>query len=161
MNREETDLIIIIRAPTNAENLQQDIRYPITQIVRHVDNIQTNRPFIGTILYRYFPLGKGEAEIQEISTLLLHQFTHILGFNKTILNSKNLYISRSVKNRMNDIYTTKLFFIGSEVIKTAKNYFGCDDTLSSLTGIELDDSSGQEVNDDHTIHWSERLLMGD
>ena len=160
MSREETDLIIIIRPPTNAENLQQDIRYPITKIVRHVDNVQTNRPFIGTILYRYFPSGKGDAEIQEISTLLLHQFTHILGFNKTILNSKNLYISRSVKNRMNNNYKTKLFFIGSEVIKTAKNYFGCN-SLSSLNGIELDDSNGDEVDDGHSIHWSERILMGD
>ena len=61
---------------------------------------------------------------------------------------------------MNDISKTKLFFIGSEVIKTAKNYFGCDN-LNALTGIELDDSSGKEANDGHSIHWSERLLMGD
>ena len=61
---------------------------------------------------------------------------------------------------MNDIEKTKLFFIGSEVINTAKNYFGCD-SLNTLTGIELDDSNGKEVNDNHTIHWSERLLMGD
>lgn len=160
VNEKETDLIILIRYPTNAENAQQDIKYPITKIVRHLEGSIRNRPYIATIVYRYFPSGKGDAEIQEISTLLLHQFTHILGFNKTIFNIKNLTKSLSTKNRMNTRNRTKLYFTGSQAINTARNYFGCTTHLN-LYGIELDESNGQEVNDGSSIHWSERILLGD
>ena len=170
ISREETDLIILIRYPTQDEYDKQDIKYPITKIVSHLEGSQSNRPYIATIIYRYFPSGTGAAEIQEISTLLLHQFTHILGFNKTIFTSKGLIRTLSTQNRMNTGSRSKLYFTGSAAINTAKKYFGCTDHLNYLDsyGIELDESIGQEVNDGRQevndgsiIHWSERILLGD
>ena len=170
ISREETDLIILIRYPTQDEYDKQDIKYPITKIVSHLKGSQSNRPYIATIIYRYFPSGTGAAEIQEISTLLLHQFTHILGFNKTIFTSKGLIRTLSTQNRMNTGSRSKLYFTGSAAINTAKDYFGCTDHLNYLDsyGIELDESIGQEVNDGRQevndgsiIHWSERILLGD
>ena len=55
ISREETDLIILIRYPTQDEYDKQDIKYPITKIVRHLEGSQSNRPYIATIIYRYFP----------------------------------------------------------------------------------------------------------
>ena len=167
ISRENADLVILIRFPTSAELSQQDIKYPITKIVSHLEGSQNNRPYIATIVYRYFPSGTGDAEIQEISTLLLHQFTHILGFNKTIFTSKGLIRTLSTPNRMNTGSRSKLYFTGSAAINTAINYFGCTEYLNSY-GIELDESIGQEVNDGRQevndgsiIHWSERILLGD
>ena len=135
----------------------QGITYPITKIIRHIDDKQINRPFLATIVFTYTLTGDNNAQIQDISTLFLHQFTHILGFNKTIFNNLGLISKQETKNRMNIATKIKLFFTGTKALTAARNYFD----YPSLPGIELDESNGKEINDGSSIHWSERILLGD
>ena len=152
----QADLIILIRWTKVGEQLKNVI-YPITEIVRHIDGNQRNRPYLASIILHYSLTGNFAAQMQNISSLFLHQFTHILGFNKTIFNTLNKISRQVTRNRMNSLTKTKLFFTGSIALTEARKYFGC----SNLTGIELDESNGKEVNDGCSIHWSERILLGD
>ena len=58
---------------------------------------------------------------------------------------------------MNIATKIKLFFTGTKALTEARNYFD----YPSLPGIELDESNGKEINDGSSIHWSERILLGD
>ena len=152
----DADLLILIR-PLMGIEPYQGITYPITKIIRHIDDKQINRPFLATIVFTYTLTGDNNAQIQDISTLFLHQFTHILGFNKTIFNNLGLISKQETKNRMNIATKIKLFFTGTKALTEARNYFD----YPSLPGIELDESNGKEINDGSSIHWSERILLGD
>ena len=152
----DADLLILIR-PLMGIEPYQGITYPITKIIRHIDDKQINRPFLATIVFTYTLTGDNNAQIQDISTLFLHQFTHILGFNKTIFNNLGLISKQKTKNRMNIATKIKLFFTGTKALTAARNYFD----YPSLPGIELDESNGKEINDGSSIHWSERILLGD
>ena len=143
--------------PPQGDETYQNIKYPITKIVGHIGDDQSNRPYLATILFGYTLSGSNDAQIQDISTLLLHQFTHILGFNKTVFQRKNLISSQSTKNRMNPNYRIKSFFTGSQALIAAREYFG----YPSLSGIELEESSRKDADDSCNIHWSERILLGD
>lgn len=73
---------------------------------------------------------------------------------------KLIKINATAKRRMNNNTYTKYSFIGPKALNIARSYFNC----TSLDGIELDTVSGQETKDKDstkTIHWSERILMGD
>ena len=84
------DLAIFIR--WNAQGIEY-MDFPRASILNYFDNDINNRPIMGTVVYN-FNLQKlgdsNEHKIQAASTIFLHEFTHILGFNRTIFQSKNL-----------------------------------------------------------------------
>ena len=155
------DLIIFIRDYSSQYDSGKNLDIISSQIINYVDDNPSNRPLIGTVIYNYRPeLDDNESKLQAMSTLFLHAFTHILGFNLTILKNKNLiYTDDHYKNRMNYGQRRKLFVNGTKVMEVAKKYFNC--TNSSFIGVELDYENGKEVSDGNSVHWSERILLGD
>ena len=153
----EADLVVFIREHSAVSDGQVD--YASSSIIKY-DNLHGNRPLVGTISYKHeniLSLYDDKSKFQAMSTIFLHEFTHILGFNKTILQNKKIIYSKQTKSRMNNNITTKYFVNGTNVLNRAKSYFNCPD----LEGVELDDINGNEAQDGSSIHWSARILMGD
>ena len=74
------------------------------------------------------------------------------------MNTLHLISNETSKRRMNNDDYYKASFIGKNALNQAKLYFNC----SEMTGIELDAINGEESTDNgNTIHWSERILLGD
>ena len=144
------DLVIAIKFQDDDSN----IGFAKPSIIQRDDS---GRPIIGTIIYNrnFLQDIEDESEKREaISVIFLHEFTHILGFTKGILEEKHLLLSvPNKKNRMNQNTQTKLYVNGNNVKKKAIEYFNCP----SLDGVELEDENGKE----NMTHWSQRILLGD
>ena len=152
------DLVIFIRDSSNSLDGATDFGIP--EISEYVNKNSNNRPIFGVIGYLWntnLDNLDDESKKQVIYTHLLHEITHILGFNKTILLKKGLIKEESKKMRMNSNTPKKYYYIGENVLNRAKKYYNC----SNLTGLEMDDSNGNEAKDGSKIHWSERLLLGE
>ena len=149
LNTEITaDLYIIIKLEASSIK-----RFAKPSIIKCDDN---GRPIIGTILYNtdYLQNLENDDLLEAISVIFLHEFTHILGFTKEILQKKFLILTRKVENRMNSETQTKLYVNGTTVIKKAKAYFN----YPELDGVELEDAN---ENNENMTHWSQRILLGD
>ena len=83
-------------------------------------------------------------------SIVLHEFTHILGFVYDHLNNfqKNIY-------NKTDKYGIKRFYINSpKVIEVAKKYYNCP----HIEGVELEEFGGTGTAGSH---WEERILLGE
>ena len=152
-NEYETDLVIFIRAKTALENIDSNC-FSIPKIYLQEDN--NGRPIVGGVTYNYgyrIPDDKN-LKIQTLKLIFLHEFTHILGFEQTILNNKN-FIEEKVSERIEDKSIIKKVINSKNVLSRAKKYFNC----SSIEGIELDTKISLEG--DKFIHWEGRLLLGE
>ena len=149
---QSADLAIIVRYKEQNENL--DFAKP--NILYYTQD-ENKRPYVGTIVYNniLYDISTNDEKVEAISIIFLHEITHILGFQKEILQQK--YLIKTIPNhssRMNDWFKqTKLYAIGPKVMDIAKKYFGCQ----NLEGVELDDTGGKE----DMIHWNARILLGD
>ena len=84
-----------------------------------------------------------------LEMLMLHQFTHILGFHKDYQYFDDFIISKTDDNDIEHTY-----IISSNVIQFAINYFDC----TSIEGVEITiDSIGLY----DMPHWSSRILLGE
>ena len=145
------DLAIFVKISDN-----KDIGFGKPTILNRTANGE--RPYIATIAYNDMldtirSIDNSTHKIEAISLIFLHEFTHILGFTKEILQAKNLIKTVSTHYRMNTLTQNRLYATGTNVVNRAKAYFNCQ----NLTGVELDDDSG----DEHMLHWSARILLGD
>ena len=152
----KTDLFIFVRKSPEIFSGVLDFDSPV--IFYHLNNDKSKRPILGGVTFSSDTkaLKDRNGKIQAISTIFLHEFTHILGFNKTIMEMKGLIKLEDTTKRMNDKYYKKYSFTGSQALEKAKLYFNCKE----MTSIELDYANGNE-NDDSIIHWHSRILMGD
>lgn len=83
----EIDLIILIEY----KGLTNQRCNELPQILKRKD--ETGRPIVGSIafdpnFYSIEESNEGKYKLEFYSSIFLHQFTHILGFNKTILGNK-------------------------------------------------------------------------
>ena len=162
LSTEYADLFIFIRPKSTVG--EEYIDFATSEIFYHLDNNINSRPLIGGVIYNFEFKNKErnledkDSKYQAASTIFLHEFTHILGFNKTIFQKKSLIYHKQTKNRMNNNNYDKYFFIGDNALRIAKSYFNCPE----MTGIELDIENGYEIRDNgNTVHWNERILLGD
>mgnify|MGYP002623949311 FL=1 len=141
----DSDLVIIPSYDVNFESS--------SQIVRRDES--TNRPIIAVIYFKFEFMQTNEQNKKfYIEYLLLHQFTHILGFYNESFpyfpGGKNNVVKMSNKRGINRAY-----IITPTVVQKAKEYFKCD----SIEGIELEDQEDGE--DIPGSHWDARILLGD
>ena len=145
------DLFIAIKFQDDGSN----IGFAKPSIIKTLNN---NRPIIGTIIYNrnfFEDLDNDDEKREAIRIIFLHEFTHILGFSKDILQTKYLlYSIPNKKNRMNANTQNKLYVNGTKVKEIAKKYFNCPD----LVGVELEDAVNRKEN---MTHWNQRILLGD
>ena len=100
----------------------------------------SKRP-IGSILLINRNINTNKNSENYIESIILHQFTHILGFLYTLFNDFPIGISNVIKIE-NETRTNqeKKFIITPKVVSYAKKYFNCD----SITGVELENGGGYD-----------------
>ena len=156
---ENYDLAILLRYPytsldTNFEKCKEK-----NVILKYNDDI---RPTFGYIVIddklESKIVNNKTFKIEFFSYYFLHQFTHILGFNKNILERKGISIVRETVNRINASDSqnniNKFVIINEELNKLGENYFG-----EKPNFIELEDKIDYECIEN--IHWDSRILLGD
>ena len=143
----ETDLVIIPKFLEN--NSIICLGKPL------IFDSSSKRPIGGILsINKYLP--EKENIENYLESIILHQFTHILGFKYELFNNFPGGISKVInigyENRTN---TEKKFVITPKVISFAKKYFNCD----SITGVELEEEGGYD--DYENSHWEARILLGE
>ena len=94
-----------------------------------------------------YSLEKSQEYFQSI---MLHEFTHILGFSKSSFN--NYFHNIFYKN---DSYgLTRAYINSSKVLEVARKYFNCSD----LNGVALEEYGGTGTVGSH---WDARILYGE
>ena len=150
---QEIDLIIFIEY----KGLTNQRCNELPQILQRKDEV--GRPIVGSIafdpnFYSIEDSEEGKYKLEFYSSLFLHQFTHILGFNKTILGNK---VQTKQINRLSGF--DKQIVQGQKLMEFAKKYFNC--TKADFIGIELEEKKAKATCDDDLIHWDSRILLGD
>ena len=111
---------------------------------------KTGQPLIGIININakanYSKINSKEF----FQSIVLHEFTHILGFAYDHLNE----FQKNIFNKTDKYGVTRFYINSSKVIEIAKKYFGC----SSITGVELEEYLGAGTAGSH---WEARILLGE
>ena len=145
LNEEFDNDLVIFVGLSDDESTFEDL-----DIIQYDDN----RPTIGLIIYHYrigIHINDEKQKNQLLNILFLHETTHILGFEKTILKSKGLFQTLDIER----VKTYKKNVIRSNKIKElVKKHFNC----SEIDYIELDGSFDEEKK---FVHWEGRILLGD
>ena len=107
------------------------------------------QPLIGIITLNP-SIHYSELNENYLITVMMHEFTHLLGFHKIVLERYGLISSST------DQYGIIHHYINSENVKNyGKSYFNCDDV--STKGVEIEtDENGLPGS-----HWSPRILLGE
>ena len=110
---------------------------------------ETKKPIVGVVNINtkvdYSKINSKEY----FQSIILHEFTHILGFLDDFFIEKNIIFNKT------DEYDIVRYYINSpKVLAVAKKYFDCQD----IEGVELEDSGGIGTV---ASHWEARILLGD
>jgi len=157
-NKLEEDLLILVKMKGNSDKNEIKLCNEKSRIIKAN---QGGRPIIGYIVI------DDDLEIEEsdddkykkelYSTIFLHQITHILGFNKTILSGIGVKFERYEIKRMSlNNPINKTLISHSNLLEEAKKYFGLSEDIK---GLELEESPSNIC--DEYIHWDSRILLGD
>jgi len=146
----DADLVIFVRQKTAKE---------CNEKVGVLKRNSKNRPIIGYITIDPSLYAKIQDYTKEVlSTVCLHQFTHVLGFLKSEITFHKELLTLEKKNITNRISNGKMiekYVISStNLVNFAKSYFNCQD----LKYIELEDF--QDKCEDN-LHWEARILNGE
>ena len=115
---------------------------------------ETNRVLVSALIIPIDYLNDSSISQFEVESLLLHELTHILGFQ---YESYQYFPGGldSVVREEEDSNGKKRYYIKTQtVIQKAKDYYGC----GSLIGLELEN---QENLDVPSSHWESRILLGE
>ena len=117
----------------------------------------SGRPVIGTLIFNdHYNLPDNEKHKKELLySIFLHEFTHILGFTRSMLQNAGILQTRDVNSRINGKKYSKSVVVSSTVNERARQYFNCP----TLSNIEL--SSIISAGDLEDLHWEARILLGD
>ena len=152
------DLVIFVHISSSTDILEEINCNEFPQIHKIING----RPIIGSIiidsdLYSEIDISNDDKYRKEFfSSNFLHQFTHILGFNKTILgiqNSKD-YVRINQFKPIN-----KAIINGPKLMIFAEKYFNC--SQNEIEGIPLEEIKVKAGCSDDLIHWDSRILLGE
>ena len=116
---------------------------------------ETKRP-IGAILSLNKNLPQIENNENYLDSIILHQFTHILGFLYDLFNNFPGGITNVIKTQTEARRNKeKKYIITPKVVSYAQKYFNCD----SITGVELE--GGEGYDGQRNSHWEGRVLLGE
>ena len=110
----------------------------------------TGQPIIGLVKINKEVDYSKEKSQEYFQAIVLHEFTHILGFS--IQSFNDFY--HNVETRLDDFGIMRTYITSSRVVEVAKKYFNCP----QLTGVELEESGGEGTAGSH---WEARILLGD
>lgn len=156
MSLNETDLVIFVQISSATEILYDKDCNEYPQIY----NTRNKRPIIGSIIVDddlYSKIDKSDEEkyrIEFFNSNFLHQFTHLLGFTRSVFKDQ---IQNTTVKRINDV--KKEMISTSNLMNFAKKYFNCCDD-NDFKGIELEEKKVQSRYDEF-IHWDPKIILGD
>ena len=82
-------------------------------------------------------------------SIIIHEFTHILGFSNNYFTFLNITFSKIDSNGIQRHYINS-----TRVLEVAKKYYNCSD----INGVELEESGGDGTAGSH---WEARILLGE
>ena len=111
---------------------------------------ENGQPYIGLVKINKNVDYSKPHSIEYFESILLHEFTHILGFSKYFFETyyKNLIWE------VDDKGLNRTYLNSEKVLSVAKKYFNCDD----LKGVELENQGGSGTA---SSHWEARILLGE
>ena len=111
---------------------------------------KTSQPLVGIVnINREVDYSKKNS-LEYFETLMLHEFTHILGFSRFyFINYFHNYLTKTDKYGIERVYINS-----TRVVNAGKKYFNCD----SLEGVELENFGGSGLAGSH---WEGRILLGE
>jgi hypothetical protein len=155
----ETDLVIFVDGSKDL-NDKDFAKLKILKKYGVNRSFNEGRPIVGhldfNLRHRSFYLPQSDDYIDKIYLYeIFHEFTHFLGFEKSILRRKSK-ISTTNSKRVNKSNRKRLIAIGGKMIQTARDYFN----YQSLVGIEFD-TNNTDIDGEEFLHWDKRLMLGD
>ena len=118
-------------------------------------DIITSRPVIGIVnINRNLDFSIVNS-IDYLESILLHEFTHILGFSYSLFYyfpggiNETVFYKNDKRLRLNRTYVKT-----KKLVETAKKYFNC----SKIEGVELENQGGEGTAGSH---WEARILLGE
>ena len=113
---------------------------------------ETNRTIVSILNIPSAYLNNPRVSQFEVETILLHEITHILGFQYESF----YYFPGGINNVIREITDSngkkRYYIITPKVVQKAKEYYGCD----SLIGLELENQDNNPSS-----HWEARILLGE
>ena len=137
------DLIIFGRlySPLNSNTLASAGAYKIEN---------DGRPFTGRLNINYNVDYSKEKSQEYLESILIHEFTHVLGFS-------NFFFTNYFNNvfwKVDNYGVNRTYINSSKVIEVGKKYYNCD----NIEGIALEEYGGSGTVGSH---WEARILLGD
>ena len=124
-----------------------------SEILRLDEN--TNRPIISQLNISINLISDHDINKKfYIESLLLHEFTHILGFLINMFQYFPGGINKVLKSQFDSRRINRTYIITPKVVNLAKEYYKC----SNLIGLELEN---QEDGVNPSSHWEARILLGE
>ena len=108
------------------------------------------QPFLGLVKINKNVDYSKEKSQEYFQAIVLHEFTHILGFSISAFS--NTY--KNIFTKIDDFGVMRTYINSSKVLEVARKYFNCSD----LEGVELEDYGGEGTAGSH---WEARILLGD
>ena len=113
-------------------------------------NVNAGQPYMGVVKINKnidYALPNSEIYFQSI---LVHEFTHILGFSKKFF--EDYY--HNIKTKEDEDGVMRYYLNSSKVLEVAKSYFNCQ----TIDGVELENQGGEGTA---ASHWEARILLGE
>ena len=108
------------------------------------------QPYIGLVKINKNVVYSKPHSTEYFESILLHEFTHILGFSKYFFETyyKNLIW------KVDDKGLNRTYLNSPKVVEVAKKYFNCNE----LDRVELENQGGSGTA---SSHWEARILLGE
>ena len=111
---------------------------------------ETGQPFVGFVNISYkLDFTKDHAQ-DYFQSILIHEFTHILGF----LNYFFVNYFHNIFWKVDSFGVYRTYINSSIVLEVGRKYYNCSD----LDGVELEEYGG---NGTAGSHWEARILLGE
>ena len=108
------------------------------------------QPFLGVVkINKDTDYSKDNSDVY-FESILVHEFTHILGFSKHFFET----YSHNIFWKLDENNINRTYLNGTKLIEVAKKYYDCED----IQGVELENQGGSGTAGSH---WEARILLGE
>ena len=123
-----------------------------TASAKYVQDTEINKgqPYCGLVKINKNVNYSSSNAKEYFQSILVHEFTHILGFSKNFFEDyyKNIFTKI-------DDYGIKRYYLNSpKLLEIARKYYNCPE----LEGVELENQGGKGTE---ASHWEARILLGE
>ena len=122
----------------------------LAQANAKVHQPSNGQPLVGLVkINKNIDYSKKNSDIY-FQTILVHEFTHILGFSKHFFETYyHNFVSETDQNGIERFYLNS-----ARLLEVAKKYFSCD----TIQKVELENQGGEGTAGSH---WEARILLGE